>query len=332
MAQSLRELLKEVENEAKEGFKNGQWSPHKSVEGGTRTVAYGHKLSEEEDQGNYIILPSGDVVDLDTRGLTPEEAEQLLDSDINKKRNVAKTQWNNSQDTPFDQLDPLHKELLTEITFNIGTLKNKSGSFGWPSLAEGIVNNDKDKIKSELMRSYTDEETGEKIPLTGRVDKIKQYVDSAWGQEKVEEQAPQPQPPEMTIDSFVNQLMSSIEERNKSRQNASESVSEPVVEEEQDPQQDVSYESFLSKARSTLQRDRNEDEAGLERKANEARLAAEAEEAERSVKPKKKGSAMSQDAFGKAIAKRAKGLYETEAPVYAEESEDEGSELVRQIF
>ena len=328
MAKSLRDLLKEVENANRTGFKNGMWYPHESVEKGTRTVAYGHKLSEEEDSGNYVVLPDGEVVDLTSRGLTTEEAEQLLDEDIRTKRNVAKTQWNSAQPVPFNELPTLHKNLLTEIAFNIGTLKNKSGSFGWPSLAEGILNNDKDKIKSELMRSYKDPDTGDKVPLEERVAKIKDYVDNSWGQEASQEQQAVEQPP-TTIDGFVKQLMASIEEQSKPRQRASEEVSEPVAEDTPEEQPDTGYENFLSKARGALRKDREEDEKGLKRKANEAKLAEEARKAEEEAKPR---SAMSKDAFGKAIAKRAKGLYETERPVFAEETNDEGSRLIRQIF
>lgn len=173
---SFKELLKEVENAPKIGFKNGAWFPHKSPEGGTKTIAYGHKLTDEENKGNYVILPDGSVVDFDNRGLTPQEADQLLDADIQKHSKIAEVQWNTAQKTDFSSLSPLHQALLTEITFNTGTLKDDKGKFGWPSLAKGILSNDTEVIKKELSRSFITP-AGKKVELTSRVDKIRDLVD-----------------------------------------------------------------------------------------------------------------------------------------------------------
>jgi hypothetical protein len=59
-------------NFKKSGFdkSKGRWFPHKSIEGGADTIAYGHK-----------ILPSEDF----SKGLTEAEAQALLKKDIAKK-------------------------------------------------------------------------------------------------------------------------------------------------------------------------------------------------------------------------------------------------------
>ena len=64
-------------NYKKGGFdkSSGKWFPHKSLEGGADTIAYGHK-----------ILPGEDF----SKGLTESEAQELLKEDITKKLNDAR--------------------------------------------------------------------------------------------------------------------------------------------------------------------------------------------------------------------------------------------------
>lgn len=59
-------------NYKKGGFDKatGKWFPHKSLEGGADTIAYGHKILSGEDF---------------SKGLTDAEAKELLKSDISKK-------------------------------------------------------------------------------------------------------------------------------------------------------------------------------------------------------------------------------------------------------
>ena len=71
--ESQMDILKELENSVGAGKKDGKWYPHESVEGGNPTVAYGHKITDEE-------LEAGTYDD----GLTEEEAIELLKEDIDK--------------------------------------------------------------------------------------------------------------------------------------------------------------------------------------------------------------------------------------------------------
>ena len=71
--ESQMDILKELENSIGAGKKDGKWYPHESVEGGNPTVAYGHKITDEE-------LEAGTYDD----GLTEEEAIELLKEDIDK--------------------------------------------------------------------------------------------------------------------------------------------------------------------------------------------------------------------------------------------------------
>lgn len=198
---SMAELLKEAENSIKKGWEKGAWFPHESYEGGPDTLAYGHKLTQEEHDGRYVVLPDGTVVDFDSRGLTEEEAVSLFKKDVATKRAVAKSQWDSFvakdyadlpsgtkkkydedewetlQGKSFDSIDPMQQSLLTEIAFNVGGLRNSSNNFDWPSLAKAISSNDVEGMKKEIMRSAPDAKTGGRKELTKRVNSIRDIVD-----------------------------------------------------------------------------------------------------------------------------------------------------------
>lgn len=260
---SFKELLKEVENDKKAGFKNGAWFPHKSAEGGTRTLGYGHKLSQQEEDGNYVVLPNGKVVDFDNRGLTDQEIEQLFDADIQKHKSIAATQWNNAQKTPFSSLSPLHQSLLTEIAYNIGGLKSSNtGKFGWPSLAKGILNDDPETIKAELMRSFTDED-GNRVQLTKRVDKIRSFVDQAVADPQTVtlegfEPTEDVQEPELAYSELIRGMTSALDALQQPGQRGSQTPSRPPMRAEPDPVEELMAYMDKDVSEKTLTRRRNE--------------------------------------------------------------------------
>ena len=57
----------------------GKWLPHASVEGGMPTIAYGHKITSNNELANYK-----------KNGLTDDEAKELLKKDIRLKMNDAR--------------------------------------------------------------------------------------------------------------------------------------------------------------------------------------------------------------------------------------------------
>ncbi len=75
-------------NNPKGGFnkKSKKWFPHKSLEGGSDTIAYGHKL-----------LPGEDF----SKGLTDSEAERLLEKDIREKIKLARSKMPNFDGMPL---------------------------------------------------------------------------------------------------------------------------------------------------------------------------------------------------------------------------------------
>lgn len=276
MAISFKELLKSVENPNKDGFEEGVgWKPHKSPEGGEDTVAFGHKLSKEEHRERFVALPNGTIVDFNERGLTDEEAEMLLEADIRKKRKVAERHWNEANEKDFNSLKTIHQNLLTEIAFNIGGLKSSgTGSFGWPKLAEGIVNDDPEKIKSELMRSFENPKTGKREKLVARVNKIKDYFDNPdLGSKVLTPDAPQPQAPQIEPTGFSDNLTEILKQRLQSEQRGSQTPSEARTEPEE---QENRTDSLIDSLAAGLRKRKQAGEAKLKRTANEAKLEAEA--------------------------------------------------------
>ena len=84
-------VIKQFENSKnnpKGGYNKslGKWFPHKSIEGGSDTIAYGHKIKPGE---NF------------SKGLTDNEAERLLEKDIREKIRFAKSKINNFDGMPL---------------------------------------------------------------------------------------------------------------------------------------------------------------------------------------------------------------------------------------
>jgi len=133
--------IKSVENNNHVGFKHGMWHPHKSVEGGTDTIAYGHKLH------------TGDNF---SKGLTDEDATKILIKDIMKASETAKHIINKTYgDGTFEDLPTKSKEMLIDFAFN-GVI-NK-----FPQFVDGVINNDVDTMTTQYKRYVNGKE------LTGR--------------------------------------------------------------------------------------------------------------------------------------------------------------------
>jgi hypothetical protein len=85
------EIIKKFENN--KNLRSGGWNdkakkwfPHRSLEGGTPTVAYGHKMLKGENFSN---------------GLSDSQAEDLLHKDIREKVRVLKTNIKNFEALPL---------------------------------------------------------------------------------------------------------------------------------------------------------------------------------------------------------------------------------------
>lgn len=82
---SFDEQLKQFENNKnlpaeRSGWDGKTWKPHKSIEGGTDTLAYGHKLTADEVKKGTVNI-GGEEVNY-KEGLTDEQANKLFNQDV----------------------------------------------------------------------------------------------------------------------------------------------------------------------------------------------------------------------------------------------------------
>lgn len=113
------EKIKEFENSSGAGLRDNKWYGHDSLEGGTQTIAYGHKLTAEEAKQGFIEI-NGEQVDY-RKGLTQEQAEAVL----NKDAKWAETHAVASLKKVGLDGDEGKVEALTSLIYNVG-----SGAWG----------------------------------------------------------------------------------------------------------------------------------------------------------------------------------------------------------
>jgi len=124
---SFMDYIKKVENQGKVGYNAEKklWFPHKSFEGGSDTIGYGHKIQKGEDF---------------SKGITDAQAESLLKTDLAKaKQQVYK-------ELGSIKLTPQQEEMFVDFVFNMGTLKK------FPKFTEFALKNDLEGMKSQYKR------------------------------------------------------------------------------------------------------------------------------------------------------------------------------------
>lgn len=165
--QQFKKYLKFNENSIRKGFneETKKWYQYKSEEGGTDTIAYGHKLTPDQQK-------SGEF----KNGITEEEADELFENDLKTAENAARNgigslinkykrephKYPSVKRTSFDELGTKEKMMLIDFAFNLGTIT------GFPKFVNGLLNGDIDKMKKEYERSYTEDKTGKRKTLAQR--------------------------------------------------------------------------------------------------------------------------------------------------------------------
>lgn len=137
---SFVDFVKQVENAGKKGWNKDdqKWYPHDSPEGGSQTIAYGHKLNGAEEEKRFA------------KGITEQEALALLRKDLDRAWNVAASYVKAKHDVELSSLSEKQQEILTEYAFNLGTLR------GFPKFVQAVVGEDWDAAKKEYKRTYKD--------------------------------------------------------------------------------------------------------------------------------------------------------------------------------
>jgi len=113
------EKLKQFENSAGSGFREGKWFAHDSLEGGTQSIAYGRKLSQEEQDSGMIDI-KGSMVDW-RQGLTQNQANDVFAKSTGDARDVAMA----SLVKVGMEGDQNKVDSLTSLIYNVG-----SGAWG----------------------------------------------------------------------------------------------------------------------------------------------------------------------------------------------------------
>jgi hypothetical protein len=149
------------ENGIRAGYNRntGIWKPHASPEGGNDTIAYGHKLKNDQEIARY------------NRGIDGFEAVNLFVEDYNNAFRQSKSDWDeHHRDTLWDDLPRKYQLILAEIVFNSGPMV-RNGQWVWPKLALAIKRNDDQGVYEQSIRSYTKPD-GTKHRLTKRTTAI----------------------------------------------------------------------------------------------------------------------------------------------------------------
>lgn len=124
---SFIDYIKKVENQGKVGYNTEKklWFPHKSFEGGSDTIGYGHKIQKGEDY---------------SKGITNAQAEDLL------KQDLAKAKQQVYKELGGVKLTPQQEEMFIDFVFNMGTLKK------FPKFTEFALKNDLEGMKAQYKR------------------------------------------------------------------------------------------------------------------------------------------------------------------------------------
>jgi len=164
-------VLKEEENARLEGFdkESGTWMPHKSAEGGTDTIGWGHKLNSTEQAGGYVVIGKEKVP---FAQLTMDKADRLLKQDFNIASNKAKNWIGEGWDT----LSGAKKTLAAELAYNVKTYDQ------YDDFKKKVLDGDASFI-DEINRGYRDKEKNY-IPLTKRTDALKKWYRSQTKKEE----------------------------------------------------------------------------------------------------------------------------------------------------
>lgn len=128
--------------------KKRKWMPVPSVEGGRKTIGYGHKMKTEKEEQQF------------NDGITDSEAVDLLKRDLMEARDKVRRYIDKTYRVHLI-LDKRQMEMLTELTFNVGGLEK------FPKFTDAVLKRDWEKAKQHYKRSYKSSD-GSRKNLTRR--------------------------------------------------------------------------------------------------------------------------------------------------------------------
>ena len=163
------------ENGGQVGYdeKKQLWFPHDSPEGGNPTIAYGHKLTDEEvSAGTY------------DKGITMSESRRLLNSDVDKHRTEAKEMFG---EEGWNELTTREQNMVTEFAFNVQPKVDKKtgkvtpGLMTFPRLFGAMAMRDTEGMERQYKRTFFDEKSGRRRGLARNKGFKKLFLDQYEG-------------------------------------------------------------------------------------------------------------------------------------------------------
>ena len=137
--------------------KTGRWYPHKSIEGGADTIAYGIKLSNGTPEA-ALALKQG--------YLTDEQAVSAVDSLVQKYYDAAKRVYDGKYGAgEWDKLSDKSQSILVDYSYNPGLAK-------FPKLMEGFHSGNLDLIRKNYKRYSGGKELGRNKFLLEELDTL----------------------------------------------------------------------------------------------------------------------------------------------------------------
>ena len=137
--------------------KTSRWYPHKSIEGGADTIAYGIKLSNGTPEA-ALALKQG--------YLTDEQAVSAVDSLVQKYYDAAKRVYDGKYGAgEWDKLSDKSQSILVDYSYNPGLAK-------FPKLMEGFHSGNLDLIRKNYKRYSGGKELGRNKVLLEELDTL----------------------------------------------------------------------------------------------------------------------------------------------------------------
>lgn len=146
--------LRLQENAGKTGYKNDKFFPYNSVEGGTPTIAYGHKLTKDEVTKKMY-----------QNGLSEEEATALLKKDLESHVNTARRTYNKKYgENAFNSVPEDMQNLLVDYSYT-GTGINTFPNFHNAIYNYSIADTPEKKLQAqqELLKNYKRHVNGKEL-------------------------------------------------------------------------------------------------------------------------------------------------------------------------
>ena len=143
IGKTLIEFVKEQEN-APLAAGDMDAIRHSSPEGGTDTVAFGHKLTPEEDKSGIVYGYAVDSVSL-------ADADDILRRDLHRHEDTLRSRLYSRLGVEYIRLSPRKRMMLLDYEFNLGDVVKK-----FPSFTRAVVTNDRQAQEKEYVRYYTD--------------------------------------------------------------------------------------------------------------------------------------------------------------------------------